>query len=227
MTQNYFEQARLSRLPGYARLFVGLVTVLMLFVCVWAVWIFYESQGKPDPDHLPAYLKQPADIADSSKAEPGDLSVVPHESSAGLVPAQETTICENERPLRTSGPLPATESDSTRLPEDDYGEVSESGGHESPFRENLGLAHTHINGQTLLYFVMGFFFLFTSVSPKLKKTLYWVFGIAVLAHAIGLTGRGFHWVYDDLLAVSGFTILAVMGWMGLLIIFELVNAPRK
>lgn len=222
------EQWRLSRLPGYARPFVALVTALMLAVCFWAVWIFYESQGKPDPDNLPAYLNssQP-DVADLSDDARRDLEEIRADSIAVLTPEWDSTVRGQERPIDTTILTQMAESAAGHTGPDDYGAVSESGEHESPFRENLGLAHTHINGQTLLYFVMGFLFLFTSATPRLKKTLYWVFGSAVLAHAIGLTGRGFHWAFDDLLAISGFTILATMAWMALLIFVELLKSPRK
>src|SRR5512138_3636528 len=53
-----FEAYRLSNLPPYAKLFVGIFTTLMLFVCLWAMWIYYEREGKVDADKLPAYLQK-------------------------------------------------------------------------------------------------------------------------------------------------------------------------
>ncbi len=97
---------------------------------------------------------------------------------------------------------------------------------ESQLRHNVGLAHTHINGQTLLYFVIGFIFLFTSTKDKIKKYVYWIFGIAVFTHSIGLTGQGFYSIFDDLLALSGVTLLVVIPYMCLLIIVDLFKLPE-
>src|SRR3989304_5576519 len=58
----------------------------------------------------------------------------------------------------------ASEQESGEEHEDEHGDL----------RHNLGLAHTHINGQTLLFLAIGLVFLFTSVSPGRKKTVYWV-----------------------------------------------------
>ncbi len=97
---------------------------------------------------------------------------------------------------------------------------------ESQLRHNVGLAHTHINGQTLLYFVLGFLFLFTSTKDKIKKYVYWIFGVAVFTHTVGLSGQGFYSIFDDLLALSGVTLLVVIPYMCLLIIVDLFKLPE-
>ncbi|MBU0983685.1 MAG: hypothetical protein KKA42_07430 [candidate division Zixibacteria bacterium] len=80
-------------------------------------------------------------------------------------------------------------------------------------RKNLGLAHTHVNGQTLLFFALGAVFLFTSVQAKTKRYVLLAFGATVLIHAVGLSGAGFHWVFDDILAVSGVVMLVLIAFM--------------
>ena len=100
---------------------------------------------------------------------------------------------------------------------DDYDEVD--------LRENVGLAHTHINGQTLLFFALGLVFLFTGAPAKTKKIVYWIFGIAILTHAIGLSGEGYHWFFDDILAISGVTIVVVMAYMAFVIFVDLGKKP--
>ena len=93
------------------------------------------------------------------------------------------------------------------------------------FKHNVKLAHTHINGQTLLFFAIGLVFLFTSVKPKPKKILFWVFAVAVVVHNIGLTGQHFNWLYDEMLAVSGVLILAAIGYMAVTIYMDLLKKP--
>ena len=88
-------------------------------------------------------------------------------------------------------------------------------------RHNVGLAHTHINGQTLLFFALGLMFIFTSVRAKIKKIVLWAFGLSVVFHAVGLSGESFHWFFDDILALSGVTMLVVILYMATLIYVDL------
>lgn len=126
---------KLQNLPPFAKLFVGMTTVLMLCVVLWSIIIFYVDKGLIDEGRKPLYL-------------------------------QDTSQQVQESHNEYNG--------------------------ESQLRHNVGLAHTHINGQTLLYFVLGFLFLFTSTKDKIKKYVYWIFGITVFVHTVGLTGAGFY-----------------------------------
>jgi len=96
---------------------------------------------------------------------------------------------------------------------------------ERRLKHNVKLAHTHINGQTLLFFAMGFVFLFTSVKPKIKKIVFWVFAISVIVHNIGLTGENFYWLYSELVAVSGVLILVSIAYMAIVIYADLLRKP--
>jgi hypothetical protein len=161
-----FEINRLSTLPPFAKLFIGLFTTLMLFVCVWAVWIYSVEKGVVSEGDKPLYLQ------DETQTEPEE--------------------------------------------------------HDTPdFRHNLGLAHTHINGQTLLFFAIGLIFLFTSVSCKTKKTVLWVFAISIVVHVTGLTGQGFHFIFDDVLAISGVVILLSIVYMALRIYVDLAKTNKR
>ncbi len=142
------QNVSLANLPPYGKLFVGIFTTLMLFVCLWAVLIFYVEKGM---------------------------------------------IVDNEH-------HPESQPD---------------------FEHNVGLAHTHINGQTLLFFAIGLVFVFSSTARKTKKLCLWLFGVSVLAHVVGLTSEGYHWVFDDLLAVSGVIILVVIIFMAFRIFVDL------
>ncbi len=86
---------------------------------------------------------------------------------------------------------------------------------------NVGLAHTHINGQTLLFFAIGLVFVFTSTIVKMKKATLWLFGISIVVHAIGLSGKGFHWLYNDILTLSGIAILVCILYMAYRIYIDL------
>jgi len=158
---------RLHELPGFAKLFVGIITTLMLLVCLWAVFIYYVDEGMVGADDKPLYLQDRSEQMEH-EADEGDT----HE----------------------------------RL------------------EENVGLAHTHINGQTLLMFALGLIFLFTSQPSGRKKWTLSVFGGAILLHAIGLSGRGFYWLFDDILAASGFSILTVMAYMSFAIYADLLKS---
>jgi len=100
----------------------------------------------------------------------------------------------------------------------------EAGELERPdFEENVKLAHTHINGQTLLFFAMGLMFLFSSAKPKIKKILFWIFSMSVVVHNIGLTGENYHWIYEELIAVSGILILVSIAYMAFVIYADLLK----
>lgn len=166
------ENIRIANLPSYAKVFVGLFTTLMLFVCAWAMLILYVDKGMVSESQIPSYVTEPYGEADTS-AE---------------------SIRENEN----------------------FEEQTD-------FEENVKLAHTHINGQTLLFFAMGLVFLFTSAKPKIKKFVYWVFASSVLVHNIGLTGENYHWVYEELIMISGILILVSIGYMALMIYIDLLK----
>jgi hypothetical protein len=223
-----FERYTLSTLPPYAKLFVALFVSLMLCVVAWATWIFYESEGVVNPNSLPAYLRGDGDTVSEAESPADvhqDLNEMLSDSSAVLAPQWDTQHAGSEE-LLDSAAIVRIARDALRDTVDEYANDAdyEAVGGESRFRHNLGLAHTHVNGQTLLFFAIGAVFLFSSAKPKIKRTVYWILGPAVLAHAIGLTGRGYHWFFDDLLAVSGMAILACIVYMA---IFIYVDLARK
>jgi hypothetical protein len=59
-----------------------------------------------------------------------------------------------------------------------------------------------------------------------KKIVYWIFGFSVLAHAVGLSGEHYLWLFDDILAASGFAILALIAYMALRIFVDLGKKPQ-
>lgn len=210
---------KLQNLPPYGKLFVGLITALMLCVCLWAVFIYYVSNGIVDENTAPDYWQTNGDNAYKEQVFQDAEEVV------------EDTLSE---------PAPDWDSDFTdesvkvQNPESLAQKFMASDEEHQAFlkwkrhlRHNVGLAHTHINGQTLLFFVLGFIFLFTSAKPKIKKTVFWIFGVAILCHAIGLSGQGFHWFFDDILILSGLALLVVMPYMSLLIFVDLSKKPES
>ncbi|MEW5795902.1 MAG: hypothetical protein AB1772_06030 [Candidatus Zixiibacteriota bacterium] len=206
----------LSSFPPIARLFIGLFTTLMLLVCAWAVWIYSVEKGEVDQSLLNPPLTPEAEI-----------EVISSDSSAVLAPIWDSEHAGLALPL-DSGEIDTME-DLSDLVEGYDGVGDDNEYREEPenrFRHNLGLAHVHVNGQTLLFFALGAVFLFTSVKLALKKTVLWSFAIMILAHTIGLTGEGFHWIYDDLLALSGVLLLALVAYMCLMIYVDLARSPR-
>ena len=169
-----FESLKISNLPPFAKLFVGLFTTLMLCVCAWTILILYVQEGMISEEEVPAYVTEPY-----GEAEPAEG------------------------------------------PEDE----TENGLSSEQFEHNVKLAHTHINGQTLLFFAIGLVFLFTSVKPKIKIATLWVFAVSVFVHAFGLAGQHFYWFYDDILAISGFLILGSIAYMSFVIYVNLLEKP--
>ena len=178
MAEMNADTIQLRRMSGPARLFVGLVTTLMLLVVLWAAWLYTVEKGKVDPTALPDYLSE----------------------------QQRQALQKN------TGNRPTADTRQAAAPD---------------LRKNLGLAHVHINGQTLLFFALGAIFLFTSVPARRKKAVFLTFAGAVLVHAVGLSGEGYHWFFDDILALSGVVMLLTMLYMALQIYVDLGRASAK
>ncbi len=251
MIENY----RISDLPPYGKVFVGIFTALVLCVLLWVAFIYYVDKGMVDQSRLPAYLSQsnatqpghsgramsPADSirADSLKQAQieQEAEIVAGDSEAVLAPVWDKELAGRdvhadsqsaaerfekvdsviEREEEKTGTRPGTGYDYN--PDSKLFDVDEF--EEPDLRENIGLAHTHINGQALLFFALGAVFLFTSATPKVKKIVYWVFGVAIVTHAIGLSGQHYHWFFDDVLALSGVAIVVVIAYMAFLIFVDL------
>jgi hypothetical protein len=220
-----FESYRLSLLPRYAKVFVGIFTTLMLCVCFWAGWIFYLENGRVDESNLPAHiLEQPSITGETSELETEpeeDIEEILTDSSAVMAPIWDETNRGEEQRLDSAAMMQKMQ-DQQRQAERQQREADRP-----PLRENVGLAHTHINGQTLLFFAIGFIFLFTSVSTKIKIAMLSTFGSAIILHNIGLSGRGYHSAFDDILAVSGVLILFCIVYMALMIFAELAKRPHE
>lgn len=216
--------SNLSDLPPFGKLFVGIFTTLVLLVCLWAILILYMDKGMVDESTMPQYSTTTAPT-DEPSLDAGRLEVdvkeVLEDSLAVLAPVWDTNLAGEEVVV-----------DSTAL-EQQFAEHSDEavggGQNDAPWeedefyhlRENVGLAHTHINGQTLLFFALGLVYLFTSATPKMKKLTFPVFGAAIVLHAVGLTGEGFHRVFDDLVVVGGVIILVCILYMALMIYADL------
>ncbi len=216
------EIIRLSNLPPYAKVFVGVFTTLMLLVCAWAVTIFYIEKGAVSEEDLSAfksYGKFPE--AEQEPAEEAELYA--EDSSAVLPPIWDSDFAGREVPVDSLTKSEYLRQRYLKM----MAERNKENDQQPNFRENIGLAHTHINGQTLLFFAMGVVFLFSSVKLRIKKIIYWIFGISIVFHAIGLTGEGYHWFFDDILVISGLAILAVIVYMAMRIYVDLFKSGAE
>lgn len=217
---------KIQNFPAYGKLFVGLFTALMLFVCLWAVFLFYVDKGMISEGTLPPYLlpdnSLSQDIISTTEEIAEDIEEISEDSLARLAPIWDSIISGEEISV-DSATIAKYFTEINPVNEVETEEHNE----DHNLRHNVGLAHTHINGQTLLFFALGLVFLFTSVKPKLKKILLIIFGVAILIHAIGLSGEGFHWFYDDILALSGLTLLLIIPYICFLILLDLLKKPTE
>jgi hypothetical protein len=199
---------QLRNLPPYGKTFVGVFTALMLCVCIWAVWIYTARYGRVDTEHLPAYLQK-----NDLKA---DIEELKHDSNAVMAPVWGDSTAGEERPI-DSATIEAIKKQSLQVSKNSSTDPD----------DDLGLAHTHINGQTLLFFALGLAFLFSSATAKVKKIIYWLFGVLVVTHNLGLSFRSCGGVWGDLLAVSGVGMLLLIAYISFVIFSDLVKSPRE
>ena len=211
---------RLSQLSPPAKLFVGLTTILMLVVCLWVAFIYYVDKGMvSEEEAIPLYER--GDLPEELEEIAGEVALeILADEEAVLRPSWDSNGFGMEMYLDTAQLThEMLQYWHHRIHETDTVSAFEAG--RARLRENVGLAHTHINGQTLLFFVLGLFFVFTSTPDRVKKIVLWSFSAAVLVHAICLSGESFHWLFDDILAVSGVAIIALMMYMSYRIFVEL------
>ncbi|NOY87828.1 MAG: hypothetical protein GXO93_00370 [FCB group bacterium] len=209
----------LQDLPPFAKLFVGIFTALILCVSLWAVLIFYVEEGIVNQNHLPAYLTSSAELQRQK-----DIEEITADSQSVVAPIWDSTLEGEEEKVDTvtmEQKFRSSDSEQEANAVDTISQVESKKDRIRHLRKNVGLAHTHINGQTLLFFAIGLVFLFTSVKPKVKKVVYWVFGIAVLLNSIGLSGKGFYSVFNAVSSVSEVVILVVIVYMAFLIFVDL------
>jgi len=221
------------KLPSFspiAKLFVGLFTTLMLLVCLWAVWIYTVSKGEVDEANLPAYLR--TNTQDNLSPQ-DEINVIASDTETVLAPVWDTEHAGEPERLDSAAIDSMTELAQEESQLEAVDSVALRGQSDEPYadnesqlRHNLGLAHTHVNGQTLLFFALGALFLFTSVKWKTKKFILWTFAACIFVHAIGLSGEGFHWVFDDILALSGVVMLTLIAYMSLMIYVDLGRTPK-
>jgi len=233
------DKFRLNNLPGYGKVFVGLFTTLMLVVAGWAAFlVYFEKVVEMDEYYDEAYAEQAwngdeeytaddENMADEARQE--DAELLAEDSSAVLAPVWDSNYAgrevhadsvSNVEHFRDRDKEMAVEDE---MPMDDNDDIDLY--EEGDFEENVKLAHTHVNGQTLLFFAIGLVFLFSTVSAGLKKTLYWIFGPAVILHLVGLAGHGYGGFYDIALYISGTAILICITVMAVLIYLDLGRKP--
>ena len=215
------EAFRLSNLPPYAKLFVAIFTALMLCVCFWAIWIYYEREGKISAEEIPAYSQQEEENGGISQVQE-ELNVIAEDTLAVYAPVWDTQVAGREQPIDSADIMRMARQAIAEARDEaiDAGEENESG-----LSHNLGLAHVHVNGQTLLFFAIGLVVLFSSAAAGTKKIVYWTGGITVLAHTIGLTGEGYAEIFEDILALSGVLLLGLFVFMAFRIFMDLAKKP--
>jgi hypothetical protein len=197
----------------------------MLFICLWAVFLFYVDKGMVSEGALPPYLLPENSLSQeyipTQEEITEDIEILSEDSLARLAPIWDSILSGED----VSVDSVTIAKYFSNIKQADVKAKDEKESEHEQLRHNVGLAHTHINGQTLLFFALGFVFLFTSIKPKMKKILLIIFGTAILMHAIGLSGEGFHWFYDDILALSGLTLLVIIPYICFLIFVDLLRKP--
>ena len=80
--------------------------------------------------------------------------------------------------------------------------------------------------QAILFTAFALIFLFTSAKMKVKRLVLWLFGIAVLIHACGLSLRGRYEFVDNVLMINGIALLLLVGYMSYKIYTRFVRKRR-
>jgi hypothetical protein len=189
----------LTKLPAYGKIFIGLFTFLMLAVFVWAGTLATIESGVFGSD----------EDEEQRAAEQYDYQA-----------DMETIMADS---LAVTAPDWSDSGEQEPIDESDLDEFAGSEKYSvwGRFEKNLKLSHVHLNGHTALFFALGAVFFFSTAAPKTKKIIYWIFGVSIFLHAVGLAGFDFC-IYGKILALlGGVPLLACILYMSLRIFGDL------
>ena len=87
---------KLQNLPTYAKLFVGMFTTLMLFICLWAIFLLYVDKGKVSEGTVPPYLMPENSLsheqAPTQEEIAEDIEMLSEDSLARLAPIWDSIL---------------------------------------------------------------------------------------------------------------------------------------
>jgi hypothetical protein len=102
--------------------------------------------------------------------------------------------------------------------------ITQEGWSWSHFKANMEWSLAHLSTQALLYLAVGLLFMMTTYSHKLKKFFFWLLGILIGLHVLGIAGYGFCWPGNLFTYVPGPIIIVLFFIMSLMI---LINLGKK
>ncbi|MCX6826123.1 MAG: hypothetical protein NTV06_02475 [candidate division Zixibacteria bacterium] len=196
-----WEDFNLTKLPPYGKVFVGLFVALMLAVTLWATTLALLESG----------LFGEVDTSDKAQQQYDYTSDIDAIASDSLAVTPPDWVDSGQQEPITGDDLDKFSTDS----KSDWGL--------SKWVDNLKLSHVHLNGHTALFFALGLVFMFSTVSAKKKKIVYWIFAIGIILHAIGLIGLDYSIYAGILIFIGGVPLLASILYM----VFKIFGDLRK
>ena len=199
-----FEQYSLSKWPSYGKTFVAVFALLIIGIVLW-MFILGAMESKmfcsgPTYDE---YGVVPEKEAMEPLFEESELVTPPDWTDSG------------EQKVITKGDA----DDFRNL--DDYGELEPNVSFWNQFSANMGWSIEHFASESMLFFAVGFLFLFTGYSTKTKRFLIVWTGVLIVLHAFGTAGFGFCWPSDFLMYGIGPLLLLTLLLMAVMILKDL------
>jgi hypothetical protein len=183
---------RVSDLPPYGKLFVGLFCILVLIVLVWMTVLGLLHAG------IVGYHYEDC---------PTDNTLKMEAMLATQTPTVEALWDDSGKVIDIDDPL-------------FHGQPGHlSNWH--IFRDNLEWAIGHAGTQTMLFFALGLIFMFTNYSDKARKRMYWLGFNLIVLHVIALSGCGFCLPANVLIYTSGPLLLLILAIMTIMILASL------
>ncbi len=197
-----WDKFNLTMLPPHGKLFVGIFTALMLAVMLWAGALATIESG----------------IFSGNEDEMQAQATFDYQSDMETIKADSQAV---------SAPNWADSGQEEPINNEDMGKFAGSDERSTweKFVDNFKLGHVHLNGHTALFFAIGTIFFFSTASIKRKKLVYWVFGPAILIHAIGLAGLDTCKWSKIFIYIGGPLILLSVLYMAILIFGDLRKKP--
>ncbi len=215
----------LSKLPGYGKLFVALYTLLVILVVIWMTILGAMEAGiigdmgpYDDEMELAGEYEPYDDNEDEEAAAAEDYDELLIEDSA-VTPPQWGDSGEQEDIAMADTEMFAGPEEEEEYEEEYEGYVEDEDiTFWLHFNENMRAAIEHLSSQAMLFFGLGIFFLFSGYSKGTKKLFFWILGILIGLHLLGISGQGFCWPADLLTYSAGPLILIGFFIMGIMIL---------
>jgi hypothetical protein len=209
---------KLHRLHPCGKVLVGFFAVMVMVAMIWMALVGMMESGM-----IGDYAKDYIDLDESyeeyveQQDYTADMNEIMSDDEAVTAPQWEDSGQEES--------IEPEDLDEFEAPdEEDISAFEVESTFWDQFKENMEWSLSHLSTQALLYLAVGLLFMMTTYSHKLKRFFFWLLGILIGLHVLGIAGYGFCWPGNLFTYIPGPIIIVLFFIMALMI---LINLGKK